>query len=220
MFDNIDINQVAMMLTALIFAVTIHEVAHGSAAYMLGDDTAMEAGRLTLNPLKHLDFIGSVLIPLGLIISGAPVIFGYAKPVPVNFARINNSKKGIVLVASAGVAVNLCFAFICGLFFKIMYKFEPAWSQTFFNLVLSDFFYFLLYSVIINSVLAVFNLIPIPPLDGSRIISVFLPPFWRGLYARIERFGILIIFLLLITNLLDKTLLFFINPITNTLLGR
>lgn len=220
MFHNTDINQIVMMIAAIIVAVVIHEVAHGSVAYMLGDDTAMRAGRLTLNPIKHLDFFGSILIPFILIFSGSPILFGYAKPVPVNFDRITNVKMGTLLVASAGIAANLCLAVTGGLLFRILYKFEPAWSQTFFDPLFVDLFYFLFYSVIINSVLAVFNLIPIPPLDGSRILSVFLPPGIREQYARIERFGLLIIFLLLITNFLSKIILFFINPLTSALLGR
>lgn len=220
MFHNTDINQIVMMIAAIIVAVIIHEVAHGSVAYMLGDDTAMRAGRLTFNPLKHLDFFGSIVIPFILIFSGSPILFGYAKPVPVNFARIRNVKMGTLLVASAGIAANLCLAVTGGLLFRILYKFEPAWSQTFFDPLFVDLFYFLFYSVIINSVLAVFNLIPIPPLDGSRILSVFLPPSIRVQYERIERFGLLIIFFLLITNFLNKIILFFINPLTSALLGR
>ena len=111
-----------IMIVPLLFAVTIHEVAHGYIAYRMGDNTAMLAGRLTLNPIKHLDFFGSFLIPLILKLSGSPVIFGYAKPVPVNFANLRDFRKGTIAVSSAGVAANLLCALISGALFQIFFN--------------------------------------------------------------------------------------------------
>lgn len=108
------------MIIPLLFAVTIHEVAHGYVAYRMGDNTAMLAGRLTLNPVKHLDFIGSFLLPLILKFTGSPIIFGYAKPVPVNFANLRDYRKGVIYVSSAGVLANFACAFISGMLFQFL----------------------------------------------------------------------------------------------------
>ena len=112
MFGNFDLNQIVVMIVPLLFAITIHEVAHGYVAYKMGDHTAKLAGRLTLNPIRHLDPVGSLILPLILKLTGSPVIFGYAKPVPVNFSNFRNYRKSTIYVASAGVLANLALAVI------------------------------------------------------------------------------------------------------------
>jgi len=203
------------MIIPLLFAVTIHEVAHGYVAYRMGDNTAMLAGRLTLNPIKHLDLFGSFLIPLVLKLSGSPVIFGYAKPVPVNFANLRDFRTGTIAVSAAGVIANLCCALISGALFQILMKLGMSPDVFLYKPI----FIFLGFSVLINSVLAIFNLIPIPPLDGSRILAMFLPLHLRIPYMQIERFGMFIIIFLLITNVLGKFLSFFIPLMMKLFLG-
>ena len=220
MLNNINLNQIVVMIVPLLFAVTIHEVAHGYIALRMGDHTAQKAGRLTLNPIKHLDFFGSLLLPLMLKLTGSPVIFGYAKPVPVNFSNLRNVRKSTIYVASAGVLANFIFAFLSGILFQILTHYKLLWQTSIFNPFIMDLYSMLFYSVVINLVLAIFNLIPIPPLDGSKILAMCLPAPFRIQFARLERFGMIIIIFLLLTNLLDKLLSFFLVPMFNILLGR
>ena len=208
------------MIVPLLFSVTIHEVAHGYIALRMGDHTAQKAGRLTLNPIKHLDFFGSLLLPLVLKLTGSPIIFGYAKPVPVNFTNLRNVRKSTIYVASAGVLANFILAFLSGILFRILSNYKLLWQTSIFNPFIVDLYSMLFYSVAINLVLAIFNLIPIPPLDGSKILAMCLPTSLRIQFARLERFGMIIIIFLLLTNLLDKLLSFFLNPMFNVLLGR
>ena len=220
MFGNFDLNQIVVMIVPLLFAVTIHEVAHGYIAYKLGDNTAMLAGRLTLNPIKHLDPVGSFILPLILKLTGSPVIFGYAKPVPVNFANFSNYRKGTIYVSSAGVVANFILAVLSGILFQILAHFQWVWHASIFRVFVMDLYYMLFYSVVINSVLAVFNMIPIPPLDGSKILAMLLPINLRLQFVRMERFGMIIIIFLLLTNSLNRIISFFITPMFNILLGR
>jgi Zn-dependent protease len=221
MFHNSTFNLLILKITALLAAVTVHEVAHGFAAYRLGDNTAKLAGRLTLNPIKHLDLFGSCILPLILAVSGSPFLFGYAKPVPVDFNKIGYFKKNIILVASAGVAANIFLAVSAGIVFQIMSQIKPLWyNLLILGPVLFDLYNLLAYTVIINSVLAIFNLIPIPPLDGSRILSALLPNEMKIYFDKIERFGMLILLLLLMTNIFNKIISFFLVPMMNLLLGR
>lgn len=208
------------MIVPLLFAVTIHEVAHGYVAYKMGDNTAMLAGRLSLNPIKHLDFFGSFFLPLLLKLTGSTIIFGYAKPVPVNFSNFRNYRKSTIYVSSAGVLANFALAIISGLLFQILTHFQPLWHASFLKPFVLDLYQMLGYSVLINLVLAVFNLIPIPPLDGSKILAMLLPVSLRLQYARMERFGMIIIILLLLTGSLGRVLTFFLIPMFNILLGR
>jgi len=218
MFNNL--NQLIILILSLLFAVTLHETAHGYVAYRMGDDTAKQLGRLTLNPLKHLDVVGSLVLPLVLFLTGSPFVFGYAKPVPVNFERLRDRKIGMILVSTAGVAVNFGAAVLSGGLFQGLLFFQSIRHGMIFNSFFQDLVSFAGYSVMINTVLAVFNLLPIPPLDGSKILLPFLPSFLRIHLLRVEHLGIMIIFFLLITNSLSRFTSFLITPIINFLLGR
>ena len=220
MFHNFNFHHIIVMLVPLFFAVTIHEVAHGYVALRMGDDTARLAGRLTLNPLKHLDWFGSLLLPALLKFSGSPIIFGYAKPVPVNFLNFRDYRKGTLLVASAGAAANLTLAVLSGAGLQALLKYGSIWHDSFIRLVWMDLLMMLGYSAIINSVLAIFNLIPIPPLDGSRILAMILPAPLRQQFFRFERLGMLLIIFLLFTNTLNRLISYFLNPLIQFSLGK
>jgi Zn-dependent protease len=208
-----------LVMLPLLVAVVAHEVAHGYVAFRLGDPTAKAAGRLSLNPIRHLDPFGSLILPLILKFSGAPFLFGYAKPVPVNFANLRNRRTGTLWVASAGVITNFFLAAVSGLAFQglvLLGSMGPAAHPGPALLLLLKL---LAYSVMINLVLAVFNLIPIPPLDGGRILAALLPPGLQEKFHRVEPFGILLLILLLVTNSLDLLMTYFITPLTNWLLN-
>jgi len=176
---------------ALIFfyAVILHEYAHGWVAYKRGDPTAKLSGRLTLNPLKHVDPFGTVILPVMLLIVGSPVVFGWAKPVPVNFMNLRHPKSDMIWVALAGPIVNILLAVLFSQFLK--FNISPLDYQ-----VVET-------AIIINLVLAIFNLIPIPPLDGSRLAMGLLPNRYAVLYGRMENYGILVVLLLLYVGLFD-----------------
>ena len=150
MFQAFDLNKLVVMIVPLLFAVTFHEVAHGWVASRLGDPTAKWSGRLTLNPLKHLDPMGSFLLPLMLFFFRSPIIFGYAKPVPVNFNNLANGRRGMILVAAAGPAVNMLCAFLSALLFRLLIAISPWWGQSIFSGVFMDLTSMLKYSVVIN----------------------------------------------------------------------
>lgn len=168
-----------IVLVVLIFSAILHEIMHGFVAERLGDPTARLAGRLTLNPIKHIDPFMSILLPLLLIVSGSPVIFGAAKPVPVDPFNLKDGKKDMALVALAGPLTNIIIAIISALLLR------------FTN---SPILYLILH---LNLLLAVFNLLPIPPLDGSKIVAMFLPDRQASVYLSISSIGILIIFFLI-----------------------
>ncbi len=174
----------------LLYSIIIHELAHGWVAYRMGDPTAKMAGRLTLNPLKHLDPIGTLM----LFIFG----FGWAKPVPVNFGYVSNSRKGLILISSAGIISNLILAFLSILVFRIL---APPESSAVAKIIY--------YMAQINIILASFNLIPIPPLDGSKILMGFSSASFHNTLSRLEPYGFFIIIALLYTGLLDPVIAFF-----------
>lgn len=183
-----------------LFAIITHEVAHGYVAYKLGDPTAKALNRITFNPFRHIDLFMSILLPGFLIISGSPIIFGGAKPVPVNPGYFKNPKRDMALVAAAGPIVNFILAFIS----FHLYTYYSSFNFSGFIAVLIQVW--LALSLIINTVLGLFNLIPIPPLDGGRIMVGILPlPLARS-WAKLERYGILIVFLLLMLEIPQKIL--------------
>jgi Zn-dependent protease len=175
----------------VIFAVTFHEAAHGFVAYRFGDDTARRAGRMTLNPLAHVDPLGTVLLPALLYVTSG-FLFGYAKPVPVNFGRLHRPRRDMVLVALAGPGMNILLAIISSLLFYGI-GWVPSggarWAAE--NLV---------HSLQLNAVLCVFNMLPFPPLDGGRVAVGILPRFLARPLARVEPYGMLILMLIFIVS--------------------
>jgi Zn-dependent protease len=169
----------------VLFAVTLHEAAHGFVAWWLGDDTAYRQGRVTLNPFKHIDPFGTVLLPAFLLLIHAPFLFGWAKPVPVAFERLHNPRRDMVLVAAAGPATNLFLAAIAALLFRVV-GFLPGGSADWSAQVIYN-------AILLNLVLAVFNMLPLPPLDGGRVAVGLLPNFLSRPLAGLERYGMLIV---------------------------
>jgi len=175
-----------LSLAIFFFAVIIHEYAHGWVAEKLGDSTARYMGRLTLNPLAHIDPIGTIFLPLFLLMTRSPVLFGWAKPVPVDFLNLRNPKRDMVWVGLAGPGANILFAIILSFISRL-----PFLSGSYLALSI------LASAILANLVLAVFNLLPIPPLDGSRVMMGLLPYELSVEYSRLEPYGFLIIFALL-----------------------
>lgn len=189
---------IVIMVLVLLFSVIFHEVAHGFSAYLLGDPTAKNSGRLTFNPLPHIDPMMTIFTPIFLgILTNWSFVFGGAKPVPVNPYFFKNPKKGMAITAAAGPLSNLTLILITIIIYKILLAFGVldamyGWSRI--NAMdLNVIEYFVFYSVLINCVLMVFNLIPIPPLDGSKILMGFLPVKQAMKYEEISRYGIFII---------------------------
>lgn len=172
------------MATPIILAITLHEAAHGYAARHFGDDTAARAGRISLNPLRHVDLFGTILLPGLLLLSHAGFVFGYAKPVPVNFAGLRHPRRDMIWVAAAGPGMNLLLAASSafGLFVLLQ---TGAANRTAFDMLWT--------SVEINLVLAIFNLIPVPPLDGGRVAVGILPEPLSTALAQLNRFGMLLL---------------------------
>jgi Zn-dependent protease len=169
----------------VLVAITFHEAAHGLAAHLLGDDTAWRQGRVSFNPLKHIDPVGTILLPGILLLLRSPFLFGYAKPVPVNFRALRNPRRDMVLVAAAGPAMNIALAVAAALLFHLVDYLPPTLGPW----VTEN----LKNGLIINVVLAVFNLFPIPPLDGGRILVGILPKAMALPVARLEPYGIMIL---------------------------
>ena len=194
-------------VVVLLFSIIVHEVAHGFVAYKRGDSTAKLLGRLTLNPIYHIDIFGSIILPACLLLVGAPA-FGWAKPVPVNMYNLKNPKRDMIFVSLAGVTANFLLAVIAGI---IMFLIRSAGAEGSF---LFSVYMVMQYVIVINIVLMIFNLIPIPPLDGSRVVLFLLPRDLAQKYAKIERYGFWIILILLMTNILWKI----IAPVANFLI--
>jgi Zn-dependent protease len=174
----------------VVLAVTLHEAAHGFAAYLLGDSTAWRLGRVSLNPLKHIDPFGTLLMPAMLLFLRAPFLFGYAKPVPVNFRALRRPRRDMVLVAAAGPATNLVLATLAALLFHVV-AFFPSEAALWLAQNLRN-------ALIINVVLAVFNMLPLPPLDGGRVLVGLLPNFLAVPLARLEPYGVMILLALML----------------------
>jgi Zn-dependent protease len=211
--DANTIKQLIISVPALVLAITIHEVSHGYVANRLGDPTARLMGRLTLNPIKHIDPVGTVILPLVLTVLGG-VIFGYAKPVPINPSNFRDPKKGMAISAAAGPVTNIVLAIVSSLILVIIILPVSGLLQSnTVNAILTPIALMLQFSVRINIFLAALNLIPIPPLDGGRVLVGVLPYKQAVAYSKIEPYGFIILFALIFTGIAG----FFIFPLTKFL---
>ncbi|MBI4682477.1 MAG: site-2 protease family protein [Nitrospirae bacterium] len=209
-FENI-IRQIAVSALPLLIAITFHEVSHGYVAYRLGDSTAKFMGRLTLNPIAHIDMIGTVIMPLMLLIfTNGQFVFGYAKPVPINPANFKDPKKHMAISAAAGPITNMALAIVSALMIKIILPLIAfILPGNFSHAVVEPLSLMLISSIKWNVLLAVFNLIPVPPLDGGRVLVGFLPHKQAVAYSKIEPYGMMIMILLIMTGIAN----FFIYPL-------
>ena len=201
------IQNILIYALPVLLAITVHEAAHGYAARHFGDNTAHLLGRITLNPLKHIDPIGTVLMPLLLIFAGSPFLFGYAKPVPVQFGRLRNPKRDMVWVALAGPMSNLVMALIWGVLLYLMKGLDV--DETFFIKMAQG-------GVLVNAVMFAFNLFPLPPLDGGRILVGLLPHQYAAMVSRIEPWGFFIVMGLVVTGVISTI---WMQPMMNVTYG-
>ncbi|MBB1125676.1 site-2 protease family protein [Thiospirillum jenense] len=205
---NAIFQQLAVLALPVLLAITVHEAAHGFMARQLGDDTAYRLGRVTFNPLKHIDLVGTLLVPitifaLSVALSGSSLLFGWAKPVPVNWHQLRHPRRDMAFVALAGPGANLLMAFLWGLVILIaihILKFAPnsASAAVLISMAAAG--------VLINLVLLALNLFPLLPLDGGRVINALLPRPLSRVFSRLEPFGLIILLVLLFTGILEKVL--------------
>lgn len=193
------LREILISAPAILIAIVFHELAHGWVAYKLGDNTAKFSGRLTLNPISHIDLFGTIIMPfLLLVLTSGQWVFGYAKPVPVNPYNFKNPKIGMAITAAGGPLANLLLAIACTIILKwVLLPFMGAIP----NFIFEPLILIFKATIMINIVLAAFNLIPIPPLDGGRIIIGVLPVRYSEMMERIEPFGSLIVIIMIVTGL-------------------
>jgi Zn-dependent protease len=208
---NLILYEISIWALPALIAITFHEAAHGYVAHLLGDDTAWRLGRVSFNPLVHIDPFGTVVLPVMLLVLRVPFLFGYAKPVPVNFRALRHPRLGTILVAAAGPGMNLLLATIAALAFHIV-GYIPAPGAQWFAANLRD-------ALLLNVILAIFNLLPILPLDGGRILVGVLPGALGRSLSRFEPYGLLILIgLLFVLPLLGAQLGIDLNPISRLIM--
>jgi Zn-dependent protease len=219
MYDLTLIQKLAVMILPIVFAVTVHEAAHGWVADKLGDKTARALGRVTFNPIPHIDLVGTILLPLGLYVlssmAGGPgLLFGYAKPVPVNAGRLRHPRRDMALVAAAGPGANLLMAVLWAL---IAGSARLVGGE--FPMIGLFLFQAGAFGVLINAFLLVLNLLPILPLDGGRVLASLLPVSLAQKYAKLEPWGLAILLVLLFSGLLGPIILPLVSGLHTLLLG-
>ena len=222
------VQKISVYALPVIIAITFHEAAHGWVASKKGDQTARMLGRVTLNPLAHIDPVGTILLPIVMLVMNTGFMFGWAKPVPVNFRLLHDQKRDPIYVAAAGVVTNLMLAAVSGLLFRIIAMIDPwvvanasfnANPDTLVRQILVPITMMLFVSVHFNVLLAIFNLVPIPPLDGGRIAVGLLPQGLSQALASVERFGILILILLMYYGNIWRFIDLPIRLLTTVILG-